>query len=204
MGYGLTTTYSRDLVLVEGPAAAVLSLEDAKAQLEVTDGDWDSLIEGYIAAATELLDGPSGLLGRALLEQQWTVHFDDCFPGWRIPIPLCPLISVDTIAYVDAQGVTQIVAPSDYVVLDGPAAAVQPAYGKAWPAPRPQPRSVSITFTAGYEAVPKPIVVAIQMLVAHYFRNREATVGIDQRGTPQPTPLGVLDLIAPYRARSAA
>lgn len=195
-----------DLALVTPPADDLLSLAEAKLQLGVESDDEDVLIGGLIAAVTAWLDGPSGILGRALVEQTWRISYDYAFPAWRIALPLSPLISVTAITYVDSNGVTQIVDPSVYQVLDGAACAVQPAYGKAWFAPRSQARAVTITFTAGYgdaAAVPMPIIAAAKLLLAHLYMNREATVGIDQRGTPMPTPLGVADLLAPFGARSS-
>lgn len=195
-----------DLVLVT-PPADLLTVDDVKRQLEVEDNDSDALILGLIQAATAWLDGHTGILGRCLLTQAWKLRFDYAFPAWRVPIPLAPLIAVSAITYVNSDGSNATVPAGDYVVLDGPAGAVVPAYGKAWPAPRTQPRAVEIDFTAGYGAtaasVPAPILTAIRMMVAHLYQNREAVVGVDQRGTPMPTPLGALDLIAPYRARSA-
>jgi uncharacterized phiE125 gp8 family phage protein len=197
-----------DLVQVTPPGADILSLADAKLHLSVESTDEDTLISGLIAAATAWLDGPTGVLGRCLINQAWRASYDYCFPSWRIPLPLAPLVSVTSITYVDAQGATQTVASVDYQVLDGPAGAVQPAYGKAWPSPRSQARACAITFTAGYgaaaAAVPAPLIVAAKLLVGHLYMNREAAVGIDQRGTPMPLPLGIADLIAPYRARAAA
>lgn len=200
-----------DLVRTAEPEADVLELADVKMHLRVDEDDdaaQDDLIEALIAAATDYLDGYSGVLGRCLISQTWKLRFDYCFPSWRIPLPLAPLISVDAIEYVDAEGVTQTLSPSVYQVIDGPAAAVQPAYGQAWPAPRSQARAVTITFTAGYGAtadkVPAPLRAAMKLLVAHLFEHREAVVGVDNRDSSAPLPLGVDALVAPYRARSIA
>jgi uncharacterized phiE125 gp8 family phage protein len=198
-----------DLVLVTAPAADVVSLAEAKAQLGVQDSDTDAYISGLIAAATAWLDGHAGILGRGLVSQKWRLRFDDAFPAWEIPIPLAPLIAVTSFTYVASDGTTAtLVENTDFTVLDGPRAAVVPAYGKAWPAPRCQPRAVTIEFTAGYgttgASVPAALRTALLMQVAHLFENRESVVGVDQRGTPMPTPLGALDLIRPYIARSAA
>lgn len=198
-----------DLVLVTAPAAGVVDLATAKLQLGVEADDDNALIQGYIDAATAWLDGPTGILGRCLVTQKWRARYDYQFPAWRIPLPLAPLIDVTLLSYVASDGsTTTLVKDTDFTVLDGPAGAVIPAYGKAWPAPRSQPRAVTIEFTAGYGAtgdlVPAALRTAILMQVAHLYQNRESVIGIDQRGTPMPTPLGALDLIAPFRARSAA
>lgn len=196
-----------DLVLVTPPEAAPIDLASAKAHLRVDFESDDALIQGLIDAATAWLDGHAGVLGRALVTQTWKARFDYCFPAWRIPLPLSPVQAVDSIEYVDAQGATQTVSSSDYVVIDGPAAAVQPAFGKAWPAPRGQARAVAITFTAGYGApddVPGALKAAIKLLVGHFYEHREGVVGVEQRDSSAELPLGVAALIRPFRARSVA
>lgn len=219
----------KDLRLVTGPATPPVSLEEAKLHLRVDTADDDTLIEGLIDAAVAHLDGYSGVLGRAMIAQTWELSLDH-FPGRhaalggfltglsagrrhgrhhhpaRIHLPLPPLIAVASIAYVDPQGATQTLDPSQYAVLEGPVAAIDPVWGVTWPATRHQARAVTITFSCGYGAastdVPKSLIVAIKMLVGHFYANGEAVVGIDQRGTPMPTPLGVDRLITPFRVQS--
>lgn len=49
------------------------------------------------------------------------------------------------------------------------------------------------------DATPAPVMEACRLLVGHLYGNREGTlVGV----TAQTLPLGVLDLLAPYRAYS--
>ena len=199
-----------DLVRTVAPTVELLMLDEAKAHLriEASDTDEDDLVTALIQAATDWLDGHSGLLGRALLSQTWKIRYDYAFPAWRIPIPLTPLLSITSVQYIDSTGALQTLSPTTYDVLDGPAAALQPAYGLAWPSPRSQTRAVTITFVAGYgvtaAAVPAPIVQAAKLLLGHLYAHREAVVGVDNRDSSAALPIGVADLIAPYRARSVA
>jgi uncharacterized phiE125 gp8 family phage protein len=50
------------LELITPPDDAVVTLEEAKAFLNVTHSDHDELIEGLVEAATAALDGRYGLL----------------------------------------------------------------------------------------------------------------------------------------------
>jgi uncharacterized phiE125 gp8 family phage protein len=70
-------------VLVTPPVAAPVSLAEAKAHLRVDFDDEDALISGLIDAATQHLDGWSGVLGRALMPQTWEMSLDR-FPAGAI------------------------------------------------------------------------------------------------------------------------
>ena len=113
-----------------------------------------------------------------------------------VRLPLGPHQSVDEVTYLDESRDTVTLDPSAYTVdnLDSMASAVlMRVDGKPWP------RTVSVTFTAGYgdtEYVPAPIVQAILMHVAHMFENRESTTTL---GFLKDLPHGYDDLIDAYR-----
>lgn len=215
-----------DLALVDAPATPVLSLADAKAHLNIVESDDDDdLVEALIDAAIARLDGYAGILGRALVTQTWALRLPGFYPDdgrwlaagdwwrhvWRsstrwqaIHLPLPPLQSVASIAYVDPDGADQTLDPAAYVVLDGALAQVRPAPLTSWPPTQcDNARAVTITFVAGYgdaaADVPRPISAAMKLLVGHWYRNREAVVGVDARDSSTELPIGVSALLAPYR-----
>jgi len=67
------------------PATLPVSLTEAKLHLRVDHDDEDLLIEGLIGAATDHLDGWTGILGRCLEEQEWRQDFDG-FENFRLPL----------------------------------------------------------------------------------------------------------------------
>lgn len=150
--------------------------------------------------AETMLDGEAGWLGRALLTQTWDLVLD-WFPAC-IEIPLPPLQSVSSIAYVDGDGATQTLSSSVYQVIDQglwkPSLIVE-AYQQSWPTTRDQPQAVTVTFVAGYgaaSAVPAPIKSAIKLMVSHWYENREP-VAIGE--TVEKMPMTVRALLANYR-----
>jgi uncharacterized phiE125 gp8 family phage protein len=188
------------LNLVTPATKLPVTLAEAKANLQYGASDKDTFIEGLVQAATSHLEGRTGILGRALVTQTWEARFDGfpCRYGGRIELPMPPLQSVDWVKYVDAAGVVQTIPDTDYVVdaqhLIG---RVRPAYGKAWPVPRCEEGSVRIQFKAGYgepAAVPTPIKQAINLLVGHWWLNREA---VGQAGGPHA--FAVEALTMPFR-----
>jgi hypothetical protein len=208
-----------DLVQVTAPATDPIMLNEVKHHLRYEDDDQDDLIEAYLASATAYLDGPAGILGRALVQQSWKLYLDR-FP-WAsthvhnllgrlghhhrlhraaIRLPLPPLMSVDEIAYVDTLGVQQTLDPAKYTVRDGEIAAVEPAYGCSWPSVRCQARAVSVTFTCGYgdaDAVPKPLQAAILLQTADLFETRETQLIADRAASAESDTFR--RLVAPYR-----
>lgn len=153
----------------------LITVADAKAHLRVEHTDDDDLIAAYAAAATEHLDGYTGLLSRCLVAQEWTLHLPRFPRGRRIALPLPPLISVSSIEYVASDGVDETVPEDNYYVLDGPLAAVELKASASWPSTGTHPRAVSITFTAGYGApadVPTPIRAAVLLMIGGLYANR--------------------------------
>jgi len=187
------------------PASALLTLEDAKTHLRVDDDVDDALIDGLIGAATDLLDGYSGILGRALITQTWRQSFS-AFPvcgeiADRFRLPLGPLRAVTSIKYYDAldveQDFTEFTAVSDAL---GPMVVLN--YGSWWPITAIRPDAVTVTWTCGYgdsaADVPAPIIHAAKLLVGDWYDNRDDTA-IGQSIAPSVMPNGVRMLLAPYR-----
>lgn len=107
--------------------------------------------------------------------------------GGTIQLPWCPLASVSSIQFLDFTGTLQTVSPSLYTISPGSPGRIQPVYGKVWPIPAPLVDAVQVQFTAGYDALPSPIgpqsvpvniQLAIRMLAAHYYENREIAADI--------------------------
>ena len=115
----------------------------------------------------------------------------------RVPRP--PFSSLTTLQYVDSNGDTQNVTASDYTVdSSAEPARIYEAYNKTWPTTQVIRNAVTVTYVAGYgstaAAVPETFVVAIKLLAAHWFRNRESSARVQQHDIPD----GVNALISPY------
>lgn len=158
------------LRLIQAPANPV-SLALAKAHLRVDHDAEDELIALYMDAALAHLNGPDGVLGRAVSTQTWELVMD-AFPDGPIELPLPPLQSVAFIRYWDEAGEQQTVQPTDYAVdADSEPGWVVPA--NAWPATLQTPGCVVIRFTCGYGTTPAPLRDAILLRTASSYANRE-------------------------------
>lgn len=159
-------------ITVVTPPEPLITLDEAKAYLHVDFSDDDALITGLIAAASAHIDGPMGWLGRAIGEQELEAVFPE-FCGSSVALPLPPVISVQSLKYLDTGNVEQTVDPANYSystdrlwLSDG---YTFPGVYKAW-------NAVRVAFTAGYEEVPEPLKVAVKMHIGTLYENR-ASIG---------------------------
>lgn len=209
-----------DLERTVAPGVSPLDLADVRQHLKIDFTDDDEQIQAYMDAVVESLDGYAGYLGRCLVEQTWVLNLDR-FPragersglghDWReLMLPLSPLIAVDSVVYTDPTGAQQTLDPTTYVVRTGNRAAIALRSGQCWPQTSCDPRSVQITFRAGYAAkgdnaepdpadVPRPIVAALKLMVGDLYENREAVVVAESRVTQIVNPTADR-LLGPYRA----
>jgi uncharacterized phiE125 gp8 family phage protein len=158
------------------PEVEPVSLEEAKAQLKVETADEDILIGGLIVAARQYFERQTG---RSLIARTWRLDLD-AFPAGPIRLGWGPVSAVTTVSYIDsAAASTPMAAETDYIVdLSGDIGLVAPPVAQPWPwAPR-RGGAVSVTYTAGYGPaatdVPKLVHHAIVLIVAYWYRNRDA------------------------------
>ncbi|MEI4470929.1 head-tail connector protein [Frigidibacter sp. MR17.24] len=153
-------------VCVAAPATPVVPLDELKAHLNVDFSDDDALIVAYEGAAVAHLDAWTGILGRCINEQTWRISLDNagCV---RSPFP-----DVVSIEVSDESGAPM----SDFVTgIDGLGTYVDVA-GEG---------PFRIDFTCAMSDGMRPVIVmAIKLLVAHWYMNREAVVASGQASAP--------------------
>jgi uncharacterized phiE125 gp8 family phage protein len=178
-----------------------VSLTEAKTHLRVEAAvmDDDALITSLIQAATDHLDGWTGILGRCLMTQQWQQDFW-CWPDCRILRLPFPDVSASTVKYFDEDNASQDVADDMVAVLSDVRGSFI-RFSDAFTYPglyNDRGDRVQVTLTAGYgdaTKVPSAIKAAILLLVGNWYANREAV-------TADPVivlPMAVDALLAPYR-----
>lgn len=176
------------------PPQPLVTLQEAKIHMRVSHGRENDHLDALIKAATEYLDGPTGIMGRCLGIQTW----DMTIPAFSDPIKLeiGPAVSVESIKYFDVNGAEQTLPDSEYYLMrDGLAPYVRLKVGKSWPSVEDRDDAITIRFVAGVETVPRPIWAAILMIASHLEVNRE--IQVTERTFS--TGFSVDDLIAPYR-----
>ena len=205
------------LTLITPPVDLAVPLADAKEHLRVDHDADDAFIEALVESAAGMIDGPDGI-GFCLQKQTWRLDLDgfDEF-GWgrlhstddrrrwdgrrdlRIRLPLRPVVSVESIEYVDTSGGEQLLDAANYrVSIAGGSATLTPV--SSWPTPRDEPGAVRIEFKAG-EGTPAALRAAILLMVGHLYEHRE-TVNVGN--IVQEMPLAWSSIIERYRSGRVA
>lgn len=176
------------LIRTAAPAAVAIDRAKVWAHLQTIPEDEDQsppdlapvdadYIDTLIEAAVSRLDGPQGLLNRALITQSWQAKYAK-FPA-EITIPLARCQTVDSVTYLDSDGVEQTLAPSAYRVtgLLTDSCRIKPVNGTAWPSTYCDAEAVVVTFTSGFGAapgdVPGSIRLAMSEMIATAYAHRE-------------------------------
>ncbi|HET6969968.1 MAG TPA: head-tail connector protein [Phenylobacterium sp.] len=188
------------LRLVDAPTSLLVSLSEAKAQLRVTSSAEDAVITRYLKAAQAEAER---LTQRRYAAQTLEWILDGFCDDLVLPVAGAgdaSEMTVDFVKYVDLQGVTQTLDPTAYWVSPaGPSLRIKKPWTVFWPILGDGAERLVIRFSI---ADPDPtahqdVAQAIVLLVAHWYANREAVVGVDARAVPVALPLGVTDLLPP-------
>lgn len=183
------------LSVVTPAATPVVSADEIREHVRQREGVDTAKLARLVTAATLACER---FAGRTFVSTVYELRVDTFPAGTWLELPRPPLVSVDSVQYVDEDGVTQTLAPSTYATRSGLFhSAIRLAFNASWPSTRDEPDAVRVTYTAGYgatgEDVPEHYRAAVELLAGHLYENREATVV----GTSAvELPLGVRDLLA--------
>ncbi|WP_027682697.1 head-tail connector protein [Rhizobium leguminosarum] len=179
--------------LVTPATGVVIDLATAKQQCRVDISEDDTLIEGFVAAATKHIEKT---LDMALLKQTWrdyACRFSRC-----IRLSKGPIIDVVNVKYFDGDNAQQTVNAADYQMLVD-AEGCYVAFGSSWSVPSvyDRPDAVSIDYEVGVDTAEKvepQLRTAILLHLAFLYENREMALETVM------TPTGAYEaLIWPFR-----
>lgn len=201
------------LIQTTPPAIEPVSIEDVQLHSRIIDSEEETLLLLMIGAARRYAEMYTG---RSFITQSWRLVMDDwpgpslmgvpygvpySMPGHAVQLERGPVLTVDSIKYLQA-GATITLDPATYVSdLSGPVPRITPVFGQIWPPiSTPQIGNVQVNYTAGYgpaaSDVPEGIRHWILVRVATMYENREA-VAILPRGKVEPLPY-IDTLLDPY------
>jgi uncharacterized phiE125 gp8 family phage protein len=154
--------------LITPPAALPVTLAAAKKNLKIDGTDQDDEVSDWVRGIASHVEHYTG---RALIAQQWRVTLDR-FPD-AINLEKSPIVSVEGVQFLDADGVLQTLDPADYIVdaVSEPGYVV-PGRGKAWPATYREINAVSVDYTCGYGASPAAIPAGIKLYILAKLREQ--------------------------------
>ncbi len=205
-------------VTVAWPTREPVTLEQLRLHARLEDTSDDRLLQGYLAAARGHVER---LIGRPIVPRTMRATFEswpDYCGGWNNGpgldpffrggtrsaltgemLVMVPVASVDAIFYTAVGQATVAWAAGQWLARTSPGGVtrIRPASGVAWPTLGVDPL-ITVDVTSGFAVVPHALVEAILMLAAHFHLNREEVL-TGARISAVQLPLGVADLVAPYR-----
>lgn len=192
------------LTLIEGPALEPLDLDQVKKHLRFGPTTEDTLLDGWISAARQYFEEQTG---RQLMRSTWELWLD-AYPDGRLELPKPPLLAVESVSYVAADGSLVAQASDTYTVMapSGPQASpgwVQLGYGGSWPRIQPVLGAVRVRFQAGYGSapgdVPELVRTLLYLLVGHFHKYRSETVETRFGSALSSLPFGVDQIMRGFK-----
>ena len=181
-------------ISLAGPAVEPITLASMKAYLRLDEETQDELVSALIVAGRLTVERATRL---ALIEQSLRYTTRAWPVGRVVCVPLAPVIAVDAVRILRSGSQAETVAP-DLYRLDSSGDPVRILLDPTLPGAGAPASGLEIDVTCGFgaspAAVPEPLVLAVQRLVAQWFERR----GDDP---PQPAtglPADVRALIAPF------
>ena len=191
------------LQILTPPTAEPLHLADALLHIKQDAGIDDAHVSATITAARRFAENQTW---RQLVSARYKQVLDS-FPGigvfgvpwgraYGIPrnailLERGPVLTVESIQYLDMTGTLQTVDPTIYTAdLTGDPARITPKFGQIWPIPLPEIGAVTVTFTAGF-ASPISVNLAANTITPSLWKIQAIgdAVRFTNSGGALPTPL---------------
>lgn len=176
---------------------ALVTLDEAKRQLDLTTASEDVELQVYIAALPEVIEGIVGVVE----PREITDTISGGGPSLMVLHP--PLLSVTSLTGPAGAPVTY---PPSTLTVNGPAGVISRTEGGCFPA-----GTYTVTYQAGRTAVPPTVKLAALILLQHLWRTQYGATRVPSGGSddwsvtePIPgfgyaVPNRVLQLLEPYK-----
>jgi uncharacterized phiE125 gp8 family phage protein len=156
--------------------ATGIAVEEAKLHLRVDHDDEDDLIQSLIKTA---MVSATNKTGRSFAPMTWEKRLD-AFPGGPINLHFPPVVEIASIEYKNAAGEVVALSSQAYTLAAASdSATLSP--NAFWPE---DATNIRITYTAGFESIPEPVVQWIMLHVGNWYKNREAVVSTQANELP--------------------
>jgi uncharacterized phiE125 gp8 family phage protein len=125
----------------------------------------------------------------------------DIFPD-EIELPLVPTNSITSVTYSDTANATQTLSNTTYLLDDySKPNKLALTLNSKWPSTSEVTNNIKVRMVVGNTSVtiPSPIKSAMLLLIGSLYENRQEDLQSSSRATFNSLPLGVYNLLQPYR-----
>jgi uncharacterized phiE125 gp8 family phage protein len=166
------------------PTTLPIQLAAIKDHLRIEDSEtvYDGDLTDLIRTAAEWIEANCHI---TLISTEYLCYFDTFPESGELRLPLHPVSAIEEILYYDVDGASTELTTYQADLIDIPAK-IYPAINATFPDTQAEKiNAVSVELTAGYGInetfVPQLAKHLIKLLVAHWFKNREAVgVGVSK------------------------
>lgn len=179
------------LIRISPPAVTAIDRQTVWSHLRaITGGEGETspdnapvdaaYIDMLIEAAVDRLDGPSGLLNRALISQTWAVKFARFSAEMSIPLARCQ--GIVSVKYGDRSGAEVVLPSSAYraIGIGSDRCVLTAASSSSWPSGVYDADSATVTFRSGFGDAPADVPASIRLAlleaVARAYSFREDVI----------------------------
>ena len=151
------------------PAIEPLTLSDLKDRMRITTCDFDIELAQLMTAARKQVEHDTH---RKLITQTLEMYLDEFPAGDTIEIRQAPVQSVTSVQYVDEDVATQTLSSATYTTdLDGVPPRIVLLENEDWEDTEPRyPKSVTVTFVAGYGTTAASVPVEAKLAIVEWVR----------------------------------
>lgn len=172
------------------PAELAVSIETARRSARVNGTALDGEIRIHIGTATMDAEHYTGLV---FIDRTYRITLDSL--NGDVEMPMSPVSEVLNFIYHDENGDEQELDPTDYVLDETTKPGfITPAFGKAWPVTRSQPKSVAIDVLCGYGPTDADVPDAVKAYILARVREQYTPPGVP----PSPFLMMGLDALRVY------
>lgn len=156
------------------PAVLPLLVSEVKTYLRIDNENDNSLIENLIASACKLCEQTTGL---SLISREVSLYMD-AWDNEILPLPSCPIISVNAIKVYSSETSSSLYSASNYYVdnknLYNPRIVLKD--GPVIPLPGIDVNGIEVQYTAGFgsdvEDVPALLKQGMLQVIAYLYEHR--------------------------------
>ena len=175
------------------PESTPISVDELTEHLRLNDPTENSLLEGWISAATTLFEGRTGYI---LVDSEYRLNLDH-WPPAVIYIPRQPVTEVSLVEYLDPDGDWREL-DSDHYGVDVSGVPARVVFEPSFTYPglhASRLPTVRVTFRAGHDAdVPTLAAQWVKLVAAYWYGQRESHTDVNY----QEVPVGYEAIISQY------
>tara|TARA_R110000822_G_scaffold40834_8_gene110771 strand:- start:1563 stop:2165 length:603 start_codon:yes stop_codon:yes gene_type:complete len=152
----------------------LISLAGYKTRAGISSSSEDSKLEAIIDSVSQLVKTYCGVSFVDFYSQPKTEYISNMYSTHLIPLTESPVRNIQSVKERSSPTHEYKVLSenSDYV-LDSTTDSLFRVEGTGYASWASGPNSVQVTYTAGYEALPKDLVLAVVDLIAYYHKNEQ-------------------------------